>query len=347
MSTLSPLGGGHYRDRLPINIWMTSLTQCECHSGFCPDSLTQAARRLAGPLSLLALLLVVMFTRTRLPDAVYVLLIVCALGAVYSRMAGCDYRTFMLYILAFGLFNGLRTVADFGSRTSFAYPMNFDASLFGQVPTVWLQDHLYHVGRFSPLDWATVSVYTTYFWAHFAVAILVWVFRRDLLSTYVRAIVGVLFVGLAVYVLVPTSPPWLAGETGHLPEVARITKLATSSLWADAHAQGTYIAGTNDVAAMPSLHTALTATIAMTAWRINKAAGVLGWAYLLAMGFSLIYTGEHYFLDVSAGAVTAIVVWRMIAARSAVRGSVTFPLAVIANRSRVEPAQDATAQEAA
>ena len=111
---------------------------------------------------------------------------------------------------------------------------------------------------------------------------------------------------------IPTSPPWLAAETGHLPEVFRITKLATSQVWADAYSQGTYVAGKNDVAAMPSLHTALTTAVALTLWRLNRFAGIVGWLYVAAMGISLVYFGEHYVVDVLAGILVALLLNRLL-----------------------------------
>ena len=157
-----------------------------------------------------------------------------------------------------------------------------------------------------------VGVYMSYFWAHFALGVLLWISRRDLLTPYIKLILAIFLVGLLGYLIVPTSPPWLAGETGHLPEVFRIIKLATSDVWSDAYQQGTYVAGTNDVAAMPSLHTALTTAVALTAWRINRLFGLLGCVYVAAMGITLVYSGEHYVVDVLAGILVALLLNRLL-----------------------------------
>ncbi len=61
---------------------------------------------------------------------------------------------------------------------------------------------------------------------------------------------------------------------------------------------------------MPSLHTAITVLMAFALWRVRPALGIAGGIYSLAMGFSLIYLGEHYLVDVLAGAVLAVgVAW--------------------------------------
>jgi membrane-associated phospholipid phosphatase len=113
--------------------------------------------------------------------------------------------------------------------------------------------------------------------------------------------------------------------------------MATNQLWHDANQNGSYIAGTNDVAAMPSLHTALTMAIALMAWRINRLLGLVGFAYVIAMGFSLMYLGEHYFVDVAAGAVTASVAM-LIGSRLSVRKARLVPFAI---PTRASPASKA------
>ena len=109
----------------------------------------------------------------------------------------------------------------------------------------------------------------------------------------------------------------LAANAGDLPDVARINAIAHSTAWSEAYAQGSYVAGVNDVGAMPSLHTALTAIVAMSLWRMHRGLGVIGWLYVGAMGFSLMYLGEHYLIDVLAGVAAAAVAWRIVAPKFA------------------------------
>ena len=61
-------------------------------------------------------------------------------------------------------------------------------------------------------------------------------------------------------------------------------------------------ASVNLVAAVPSLHSAFTALVAMFLWtRVRPWARPLLVLYPLAMGLTLIATGEHYFFDVALG----------------------------------------------
>ena len=61
-------------------------------------------------------------------------------------------------------------------------------------------------------------------------------------------------------------------------------------------------ASVNLVAAVPSLHSAFTALVALFLWkRVRPALRPLLALYPLAMGLALIATGEHYFFDVLLG----------------------------------------------
>lgn len=287
-------------------------------------SLGRAAIALLAPFSLVALFVAAFALRPSVPPVAYIAGSGVLAYAAWRWLPRTDFRTFCLYILAFALFNGLRTIADeTGNPWHYTYVITAERLVFlGAVPTVWLQDRLYEAGRMTTLEWLCVGVYVSYFTAHFVVGVVVWATRREILATYVCVVIAALAIGLALYYLVPTAPPWLAANAGDLPDVARINALAQSQAWSDAYEQGSYVAGVNDVGAMPSLHTALTAIVAMTLWRLHRALGVAGWAYVAAMGFSLMYLGEHYLVDVLAGVAIAAIAWRVVTSRMASQSQV-------------------------
>ena len=67
----------------------------------------------------------------------------------------------------------------------------------------------------------------------------------------------------------------------------------------------------NDVAAMPSLHAACPMLILLFFWdRLHRPwAKALLALYVPAMAFTLVYTGEHYVIDIFVGWAYAIVVY--------------------------------------
>jgi membrane-associated phospholipid phosphatase len=117
--------------------------------------------------------------------------------------------------------------------------------------------------------------------------------------------------GAIVYWLVPTAPPWWAGSTGRLPHVRRIMTEAGEQFWGRAW-QRLYdsLAG-NPFAAMPSLHFGTSVMAARVLSDVGPKQGAFGWAYAITLGFGLVYLGEHYVVDLIAGAALAESVRRL------------------------------------
>jgi membrane-associated phospholipid phosphatase len=110
---------------------------------------------------------------------------------------------------------------------------------------------------------------------------------------------------------VPTEPPWLAAQEGSLPRVWHVLP----SVWnGTAYERGEAVVGPNPVAAMPSLHMVGAVLVAVALWRVASGRlrpmlRVLAVTYPVTMAVALVYTGEHYVVDVVAGATLALGAW--------------------------------------
>ncbi len=185
------------------------------------------------------------------------------------------------------------------------HPMiDFDRFVFvGQTPTEWLQARLYEPGVVHWWDVAFTLIYTSYFVVPFAVAGALWIRDRDAFRRFAARVVALAIVGFATYIAFPAAPPWMASQMGLLGTVHRTTAdgwsvlgTGTAGLFSEGQAS------VNLVAAVPSLHSAFTALVAMFLWpRVRAWARPLLALYPLAMGLTLIATGEHYFFDVLLG----------------------------------------------
>ena len=199
-----------------------------------------------------------------------------------------------------------------------AHPMiAFDRFLFfGDTPTEWLQAHLHDSGVVRSWEVAFTLVYTSYFIVPFTVAGFLWARDRPAFKRFTKRVVTLALVGLATYIAFPAAPPWMASEMGLLEHVSRTTAngwevlgTGTAGLFSEGQAS------VNEVAAVPSLHCAFTALVALFLWgRVRPWLRPLLALYPLAMGLTLMATGEHYFFDVVlgfmyAGAVTGAWGW--------------------------------------
>lgn len=201
-------------------------------------------------------------------------------------------------------------------------PARADEVVFGTVPTVWLQERL-HDGAAHWYDAAAALVYVTHFVTIPLVTAVVWFWVRHRFTEWLAAVLTLSLVGIAGYVVYPAAPPWLAAEAGEIGPVERISGIGWEWLHLDVVADLTEMgqAGSNPVAAMPSLHAGAAFLVA------GFAALSLGWAwrlvlaaYAVAMAVTLVYTGEHYVVDVAAGwavaalALAVAALWRRLRA---------------------------------
>jgi membrane-associated phospholipid phosphatase len=215
----------------------------------------------------------------------------------------------LVYLLGFALFAQARALGDdTGVPHFFTYVLRMD-SIAGVVPSAWLQQHLYTPGSNGPLVLATSSVYVSYFVVVHVVALYLWSRKREVFGLYAGTMLLTFYSGLLLSFVVPTAPPWLASQHGDTAGIHRVFQEMVNGLQSNAYGTGATAVGQNDVAAMPSLHMGITVAICLFAWKLDRRLGVLGAVYAFAMGFSLVFLGEHYVTDVVAGAFFAAGAW--------------------------------------
>ena len=256
-----------------------------------------------------------------------------------------DWLPFALVLLAYDMSRGAATLI--GRPTMWHWQADADRWLFfGTMPTVWLQEHLKLP---QPPWWEVVlsTVYMSFFVLPYVVAAVLWMRDRDEWKAFVRLFVVLSFAGLLIYTLLPAAPPWAAakctsgdvvdgpsgprcmfGSARGVPDGGLLGSMQTSRDGAHGwierivgrgwdnlhfHTAASLIdegqASVNLVAAVPSLHAALTAAVAAFLWRrVARGWRPLLVAYPLVMAFTLVYTAEHYVVDILLGWLLAAVV---------------------------------------
>lgn len=214
-------------------------------------------------------------------------------------------------LVAFVGYDLSRGAADtLGMPVQTALPIRVDETLFGAVPTVWLQDRLLE----ADTQWWEVIVgltYLSHFFVPYIVGIWLWVARPAAGRRWLATFAAVTVAGLVTYVLVPTTPPWLAARQGDLPEISRraVSGLALLELRALGRLVDLGRRTVNPVAALPSLHAAYALITSVSLWELRRARPLLV-AFPLVMAFSLVWSGEHYVFDVLLGWIyVGVAVW--------------------------------------
>ncbi len=236
----------------------------------------------------------------------------------YARGVVLEWLPFIGLLIAY---DSLRGSAGHLFGVHYLPQIQADQALFGgHTPTVTLQHWLWH-GHVRFYDVIVWAVYLSHFFATPVLAAVLWKIDRRRFRKFVGLVALLSFAGLATYALYPAAPPWMAAQAHLIGPATRIVPLVWH--WLGLHSAGSVVEGgyayANNVAAVPSLHAAFSLLVAITLWpRRRKWLRPLVALYPLAMGFSLVYGGEHYVSDILLGWIYTIVI--LLAAKVLARG---------------------------
>jgi membrane-associated phospholipid phosphatase len=225
----------------------------------------------------------------------------------WARGVIVDWLPFFAALFAYDLLRGM--VGNNPLFEPHTFPqIRVDEFLFGGVPTVELQASLYEAGTVHWYDLAVWCVYLSHFFAAFAIAAVLWRIARPAFLRFRAMMLTLTAAAFVTYALFPAVPPWLASADGDLGPVDRVVGGVWDQLGIE-HAAAIWERGSafaNEVAAIPSLHTAYPVLFLCFFWSRGTRARILWGAYAVAMSYTLVYTGEHYVADVLLGWLYAI-----------------------------------------
>ena len=226
-----------------------------------------------------------------------------------SRQVLFDFVPFFVILIAYDALHG---AAQHWSLPHAVPQIKVDAWLFGgTVPTVRLQHAFYTPGVAHVWDYMAFGVYMTHFFLPYVVAGLLWKYDHAAFRRWVVLFVGLSFAAFITYALYPAVPPWLASQGAHLPPTSKII----DEMWAHVgFANGAQVFSAtghfaNPVAAVPSLHEGYALLFTLFFWRRAGRWRPLLALYAFAMALTLVYTGEHYVIDIILGCLYATAVY--------------------------------------
>jgi membrane-associated phospholipid phosphatase len=208
-------------------------------------------------------------------------------------------------------------------RVHIDYPIDIDRVLgLGELPTLRLQRALARVDADSgapswrKLDRVLVWAHWAWFMVPHGSLLYILVRRRERFARAAVMTYAVFDIGASVYWLAPTAPPWYAAsvagrDDGAAEHARRMMVEYGEHFWGDGWGPLYSVLGGNPLAAMPSLHFATTLMAALLLAEAGPLAGALGASYAAVLGFALVYLGEHYVVDLLAGAALTGAVWRL------------------------------------
>ncbi len=248
------------------------------------------------------------------PGPGHILMLMLA-GALYTNSSGRfvrDWTPVLSIVIVYGL--AFHFAQALHMPVTYTPQIQIDKLIgFGTLPTVFLQQHL-HLSL--GIQAFCVLMYTTHFVFPLMLGFYLWHVRRgegfgELMYTDVLLS---LFAGLT-FVLLPSAPPWLAAQHGLAPGVHSLLKQSLDGVGLDSIAAFKGDGNAYDVvAALPSMHAAFPVVgfLVILKYRLPAWLLYLETVRVVGVWFMIVYTGEHYVVDVLAGTVYALVTWWIV-----------------------------------
>lgn len=223
--------------------------------------------------------------------------------------------------------------------------MAFDRALFaGHEPLGIVQRWLYDAGTVHWYDYAALIVYSMHFVLPLVFAFVFWLTHKERFWLFTLTFCFMTYAAFAFFLFFPAAPPWLAQTWGLIDglqfpqdQVAAAINVTGSgdgdalTIWAEA--------SPHPVAAMPSLHASFPWLVTLFAVRYVRWWGLLFLPYNVALWFAVIYTANHWVVDILAGMAWATVSFAVVdvawdAITNHGRGSIVSSLRDAPNRRK-------------
>ncbi|MBA2247533.1 MAG: phosphatase PAP2 family protein [Chloroflexia bacterium] len=264
------------------------------------------------------------------PDQWALLLLIGALLLGRAASFLRDWIPFVLLIFGYEVLRGIAGSLVVGGRevrdveradmpaVHLEELMRFDRTLFaGNEPLVVLQGWLYDEGSVHWYDYFATIMYSLHFVLPLILAFVFWTTRKDRFWLFTLTFCFMTYAAFAFFLLYPAAPPWLAQIWGSidgltLPQdqvAAVVTRSGertgeTLTIWADL--------SPHPVAAMPSLHASFPWLVMLFAIRFYGWWGLLFLPYNMALWFAVMYTANHWVVDILAGIAWATISFAVV-----------------------------------
>jgi membrane-associated phospholipid phosphatase len=237
------------------------------------------------------------------PD--YILLLLVPVALLSGRLLPF-LRDWVPFVAIFLGYEAMRGIAPkIGIAPHVGDNAGMESAVFGgHLPSAALQSAI--SGPFADgLSDAATVVYFCHFAFPFAVGLALWLTNRTQFMRYTTALMGMSFLAFFIFLVLPTAPPWYAENQGVIRGVSKLLDGTLPSYISPYY----HTLNPNPVAAFPSLHAAYPFLSFLALRSVYPRAAWLAFAWSLMVGFSVVYLGEHWAIDVFAGWIFAAGSW--------------------------------------
>lgn len=248
------------------------------------------------------------------PGPAHVVILILAVTLLSNRFGSflrdwCPVAIlFAAYGAAFGLVHGL-------SLDVWYSPQIWADKVIGlgELPTMRLQGW-FDAGHNHPLAVISALGYLSHFIIPPIFGFYLWWTRRAQgFREYMYSLIAVNLLASVPWVLTPTAPPWLAAKDGLISAPVDVIRMGLQDLgftqlvaFKDSN---TYLIA----AALPSIH-ASWPFLGMLVARKHRLPATMVTAVAIQLAivwFVIVYTGEHYVIDIAFGVLFSLAAWRL------------------------------------
>lgn len=216
-------------------------------------------------------------------------------------------KRFGAFVVILLVYESFRSVADqLNSHVNYSFAPFMDKLLFGNLPTVYLQNWLWR-GHTSWYDIVLYLPYMLHFIIPFGFGILVWKKAEKHFWKVICAFCVSAFGAFATFLIFPAAPPWMASDNHYIQPIAHISSNVWYSLGLHDFPSFYNHITPNLVAAVPSLHAAWAALFSIFVFKVfGRRYGCISLLYPALIFLGTVYEGEHYAFDLILGVAYAL-----------------------------------------
>ncbi|HSX58010.1 MAG TPA: phosphatase PAP2 family protein [Candidatus Saccharimonadales bacterium] len=245
------------------------------------------------------------------PDRIFLILLFGAIIIGRGKTFLRDWIPFVALLIGYEMLRGFADTAGF--HVHVVEMINADKAIFGFVPGVELQRLFFTPAHIHFWDVGAVMVDFLHFLLPLAIAFYFWINSKKSYWQFVIALLVLSFAGFITYLLFPAAPPWYADQRAHLIHIHKVVDYVVAQIgWGWDFSTIYNHLNPNQVAAMPSLHSAYPWLAFLALRNFNKKIGYFFLPYPILVWISVVYLGEHYVIDVLAGIAYATVVYLVV-----------------------------------
>ena len=245
------------------------------------------------------------------PDRFFVILLFATVILGRTRTFLKDWVPFIALLIGYEMLRGFADTAGF--RVNVENLVNFERSIFGFIPTEELQRRFFDPSHIHWYDIGAVLIDFLHFPLPLIAAFYLWIKDRHQYWKFIVALLTLSFAGFVTYLVFPAAPPWYAAQRAHLINVNKIVDFVVKDIgWGWDFSQIYNKLNPNQVAAMPSLHSAYPWLAFLALRNFNKKLALFFLPYPFLVWISVVYLGEHYVIDVIAGIIYATVAYLLV-----------------------------------